>query len=345
MMVRYMRLTMATVAMSMLGSAAVASAKTTTSPKVVPLMVYAALGYDQNVVTAFQKATGIPTKLYDDHTGIVLGKITAEKNNPQWGVVWIDGDQALASLDQQGMLLKGFTPKVSLTPLGESMLPKDKSYTPTGFTIAGSIIYNSKVVKNPPTTWADLLSPKWKGKVAMLNPPVDGSAYPFVMGMMQQLGGVSQGEKYFQDMKQNGMAIISDPHQEISAVESGQYPIVIGQSVYGIGAHLKAPNIKVIYPKSVTPIPNVIAIDAKVSSVEQAEAKKFVQFVYSTAAEQARLTGDPTGDSLYWPVVNDGKQLPGLPQASSLPTKVVNAYTWGGRENTTNAWWIAQMNQ
>jgi iron(III) transport system substrate-binding protein len=308
-------------------------------------MVYAALGYDQSVVTAFQKATGIPTKLYDDHTGIVLAKIEAEKNNPQWGVVWMDGDQNLASLDQQGMLLKGFTPNVSFNSLGTSMLPPDKSYTPTGFTISGAIIYNSKLVQTPPTTWADLLSPQWKGKVAMLNPPVDGSAFPFVAGIMQQLGGVSQGEQFFQKMKANGMAIIGDPHQEIAAVESGQYPIIIGQSPYGIGAGLKSPNIKMIYPQSVVPIPNVIGIDSKASPTVQAEAKKFVQFVFTAQAEQDRLTGDPTGDSLYWPVVQGGKQLPGLPPASTLPTAALNAYTWGAQQNAINTWWNTNMNQ
>jgi iron(III) transport system substrate-binding protein len=80
------------------GASSVASSNSATSARARPrpLVVYAAEGYDQAMVTAFQKATGIPTRLYDDHTGIVLAKVQAEQNNPHWGVLWCDGNIAHA---------------------------------------------------------------------------------------------------------------------------------------------------------------------------------------------------------------------------------------------------------
>src|SRR6202043_4263712 len=74
------------------------------------LVVYSAQGYDKAMVAAFQKATGIPTKLDDNSTGPLLTQIEASKNNPNWGLLWVDGDTAFAGPGTQGLLLKGFQP-------------------------------------------------------------------------------------------------------------------------------------------------------------------------------------------------------------------------------------------
>ena len=92
------------------GSTSSTQASTAASTAKVPLVVYAAEGYDATVCAAFQKATGIPTKLEDNSTGTLLAQISAERNNPQWGVFWSDGDESYAALDLQGYLVRGFLP-------------------------------------------------------------------------------------------------------------------------------------------------------------------------------------------------------------------------------------------
>ena len=79
----------------------------------VPLVVYSAQGYDSAMTKAFTKATGIPVKLDDNSTGPLLTQIEASKNNPKWGLLWVDGATAFAGLDTQGLLLKGFEPTVT----------------------------------------------------------------------------------------------------------------------------------------------------------------------------------------------------------------------------------------
>ena len=96
------------------------------------LVVYSAQGYDSAETTAFQKATGIQVSLDDDSDGPLLTKVEAEKNNPKWGLLWVDGATAFASLDQQGLLMKGWEPTVSWNSLGKQAVPADKSYVPTG---------------------------------------------------------------------------------------------------------------------------------------------------------------------------------------------------------------------
>jgi iron(III) transport system substrate-binding protein len=144
--------------------AAKAHAAAATGPT---LVVYSAQGYDSAEATAFQKATGIIVGLDDDSPGPLLTKVQAEKNNPKWGLLWVDGATALASLDQQGMLLKGWEPTIDWNSLGQQAVPPDKSYVPTGLTMAGTLVYDSKDVTDPPTTWQQLLEPKWNGKVGM----------------------------------------------------------------------------------------------------------------------------------------------------------------------------------
>ncbi len=78
------------------------------------LVVYSAQGYDHAMTKAFQKATGIPVKLDDNSTGPLLTQIEASKNNPNWGLLWVDGATAFAGLDQQGLLQKGFEPNVTV---------------------------------------------------------------------------------------------------------------------------------------------------------------------------------------------------------------------------------------
>ena len=128
-------------------SASSAAAATSSGP---PLVVYSAQGYDSAEVAAFEKATpGVKVTLDDDSTGPLLVKVEAEKNNPKWGVLWVDGATAFASLDQQGLLLKGWEPTVSWNSLGKANVPADKSYVPTGLTMAGTLVYDSRDTEGP----------------------------------------------------------------------------------------------------------------------------------------------------------------------------------------------------
>ena len=78
----------------------------------MPLVLYSAQGYDSAMSKAFTKATGIPVSLDDNSTGPLLTQIEASKNNPKWGLLWVDGATAFAGLDTQGLLLKGCEPSV-----------------------------------------------------------------------------------------------------------------------------------------------------------------------------------------------------------------------------------------
>jgi iron(III) transport system substrate-binding protein len=309
----------------------------------VPLVVYSAQGYDKAMATAFQKATGIPVKLDDNSTGPLLTQIEASRNNPNWGLLWVDGATAFAGLDTQGLLLKGFEPSVSWDSLGTASVPSDKSYVPTGVTLAGALAYNKTKVKNPPTTWQSLLSPQWKGKIGMDDPSQSGPTYPLIAGMMNYLGGVNAGESYFSKLKSAGLVIHPTNGPTLQALTSGQIDVALVQSSAATGATFTSKEIGVEYLNPVTMLPSAIGIDAKASPQVQKEAEQFANFVLSPAGQKVMQSGDPTGDSLYYPVINGVKPLPALPSLATTKTQTINPYTWGPQEGTINTWFDSNI--
>jgi iron(III) transport system substrate-binding protein len=244
--------------------------------------------------------------------------------------------------------LRGFEPSVSWDSLGTQSVPKDKSWVPTGVTLTAAVVYNSAVVKDPPKTWQALLSPTWKGAVGMNDPSQSGPTFPFIAGMMNFLGGsngVTKGEAYYTKLKANGLVINPTNGPTLQALTGGQIKLALVQSSAGIGAESTDSSLKVDYLNPITLLPSAIGIDAKAPKAEQLEAEKFVEFVLSKKGQQVMQSGDPTGDSLYYPVVNGVKPLPSLPSLAEVKTQTINPYTWGPRESAINTWFDANIVQ
>ncbi|MGA8297007.1 MAG: extracellular solute-binding protein [Acidimicrobiales bacterium] len=329
---------LAAVGMSVGIVSTVASASARPRTKGVPLVVYSAQGYDKAMVAAFEKASGYTVELDDNSTGPLLTQIEASKNNPKWGLLWVDGATAFAELDQQGLLLRGFEPSVSWDSLGRGTVPADKSYIPTGVTLMAALVYKPKDSKNPPTTWRGLLSTAYQNEVGMNDPSQSGPTYPFIAGIMQYLGGVSAGKHFFSQLKSNGLVINQTNGPTLQALASGQIKYALVQSSAGIGAEIGDHNLAVKYLNPVTLLPSCIGIDSKATKQEQTEAEAFVNYVLSSAGQKVMQSGDPTGDSLYYPVLNGVKPLKALPSLNGVRTQTINPYTWGPREPSINTW-------
>lgn len=311
---------------------------------VAPLVVYSAQGYDSTVTKAFTAATGIPVKLDDDSTGPLLTKVSAERNNPQWDVLWVDGDTAFAALDKQGQLLD-YAPPVTLTAAGQALVPADHSYIPVSTTVVPALIYNAaKAGGSVPATWQDLTGSAYNGKVGMNDPSQSGPTYPLIAGLMNQLGGqgggVGAGEDFLTKLKGNGLHVFPTNGDTLHALETGQISYGIIQSSAALGEVAKAPKSaafdpKIVYLPQSTLLPGVIGIDKAAPANLQAEAEKFVQYVLSPAGQQVMQSGDPTGDSLFWPVVPGVSPRSGMP---ALPAQYqrLDPYFWGPLENQVN---------
>jgi iron(III) transport system substrate-binding protein len=321
-----------------------------TTAKVEPLVLYAAEGYDSVMAKAFTKTTGIPVKVDDDSTGPLLTKVAAEKNNPQWSLLWVDGDTAFASLDKQGELLD-YAPHASWNTVGKKIVPADHSYDPTGTTVMAALIYNAAKVSSVPATYDDLAGPTYKNKVGMNDPSQSGPTYPFIAGVMNQLGGktsgVNDGEAYFSKLKANGLKVYPTNGDTLHALETGQIDYGLIQSSAATGETIKVKPTakyqpKVVYLAKSTLLPSVIGIDKGADATQQAESKKFVDFTLSPAGQAVMQTGDPSGDSLFWPVV-DG--VTPLSQLSAFPTDYqrLDPVFWGPLESQVVTWFDSSI--
>jgi len=324
------------------GSPTSSSAAASASGGKPTLLVYSAQGYDKNTVAAFQKATGVPTKLVDDSTGPLLARIQAEKANPQWGLLWVDGNEAFAALDKQGVLAKHLTsPELNAT--GQSLVTPDHSFVPTGVTMACTLIYDTHQLKTPPMSWQQLLSSPLRGKVGMNDPSVSGPTYPCVAGLMNYLGGVSQGEAFLKKLKANGLRVSQTNPDTLHLLQTGQISVALIQSSAAIGAAKMTPGLKVAYLPKLTLLPGGIGVDGQAPAAERKEAQQFIDFVLSSAGQKEMQTGDPTGDSLFWPTLAGASPLPGLPALSSISKQSIDPYTWGPREPSINSWFTANI--
>jgi iron(III) transport system substrate-binding protein len=168
---------------------------------------------------------------------------------------------------------------------------------------------------------------------------------------MNQLGGqshgVAAGEAYFRQLKANGLVVNPTNGDTLHALETGQIDYGLIQSSAAVGEVLKAKKSasfdpKVVYLPQQTLLPSVIGIDKAAPPAEQAEAEQFVQFVLSPAGQQVAQSGDPTGDSLYYPVLPGVQPVSGVPPFPSQYQRIDPTF-WGPLESQVNTWFDSNI--
>ena len=83
------------------------------------------------------------------------------------------------------------------------------------------IVYNSTLVKanEAPKGWNDLLDPKWKGKIAIRNPTINGGGNELVSDMLYD---GRFGYDYLEKLAAQGLKIVSTSAELANAVATGQ---------------------------------------------------------------------------------------------------------------------------
>jgi iron(III) transport system substrate-binding protein len=322
------------------GSAAEAELAASSCDKTAGLTVYSSQGYDSDATKAFQLQTGIQTKLVDDSTGPLLAKIAAEGSNPQWDVIWVDGNVTLEDLNNRGFLTKWKSSNIgNYTAQGRSLVPSDYAYYPGGVTAAGAIVYNkAKAPATLPATWSDLLKPEFKGKTAENDPAFSGPAYPMIAGVSQVLGGESQGKSFFTNLKSNGVTIFQTNDPTLTSVKTGAkaFGIVQDSAYYGAVAG-GATNLGIIYPTDgVAYLPSELGVAA--NAPHKACAEQFVDWVLSSAGQGAITHHDPTDGDTYFMELINGVTPVVTRQDTGIKWISLDVPKWAAVENEYKTW-------
>ena len=193
---------------------------------------------------AFSKETGIAVEPISAGSGVLIKRMQTEKDRPGGDILWGVSRSLLETNKQY------FTPYLS----------KNNDATPAEYRDADNlwignnlhlmvILQNTKALPADagPNSWADLLHPKWKGKIAFTDPANSGSAYSTVTMLVDLFGGGDAGWAKVKELIAN-TKILNRSSLVFQGVGNGEYPLGISLEYAGyIWAAGGAP-IRTIYP-------------------------------------------------------------------------------------------------
>jgi iron(III) transport system substrate-binding protein len=163
--------------------------------------------YASLVFAAFEKESSIHVvPLYDTEEAKTLGlvhRILAEKDHPQADVFWSGDCARSAFLKMKGVLEIYRSP--SAEAIGDEWRDPEGAWTGFGAR-ARVIVYNTRRVKEPPRSIAELSDAKWKGRIAAAN-PLFGTSAAHVAALAQS-GGEEAAIKLFAGLRTNGARFV-----------------------------------------------------------------------------------------------------------------------------------------
>lgn len=193
------------------------------------------------------------------------GEITAKKIGADLLMV---ADPSYYLTLQKNKLLLPYVSKEA----GAVISDKDKDGNWHAVRISNMIIaYNEKKLTKDqaPKSWKDLTDPKWKGKIAMPNPMLSGTAYVAVGALADKYGW-----EYFDQLKANGIRVEEGNSAIQNKLLTGEYAaaMILEENILKVREKKKEP-LAIAYPTDgVVSVPSPIAIFNTTKNPEGAKA-------------------------------------------------------------------------
>jgi putative spermidine/putrescine transport system substrate-binding protein len=187
------------------------------------------VAHKEAIVPAFRKANPGAQIVLDPMLSMdQIAKVRAAQANPPIDVMLHDPGPALVAIDQ-GL--------VEPYPVARSEYYKDlipaaqEPMGPAGFFQVVGLTYNPDTVKTPPTSWADLWDPKYKGKVGITN--MNSTLGTGFMVEIAKMNGGSEKDidpafKRIAALKPNLSAVAANPGALAALFQQGQIDIAPG---------------------------------------------------------------------------------------------------------------------
>ncbi len=248
------------------------------------LVVYTAgpEGLAKKIEAGFEAKTGIHVEMFQGTTGKVLSRMEAEKSNPVVDVVVLASLPSMQSMAKEGLTLP-YPEAANHDKLVKDWSDADGNYFSYSASALG-IVYNTKQVKTPPTSWEELTQPQWKDKVNIPDPSLSGSALDFMTGYLSVKG--DSGWSLFEQYKQNGVAMAGANQEALDPVITGAKDVVVaGVDYMAYKAKKDGEPVDIVYPSEGTVISPRPAAIIKTTKHEE-QAKQFIDYLLSDEAQQ-----------------------------------------------------------
>ncbi|TCO74164.1 ABC transporter substrate-binding protein [Rhodovulum euryhalinum] len=274
------------------------------------ITVYTSQPSDQMaaVVEAFNKDhPEITVEVFRTGTTELMSKLQAEfaAGGTPADVMLIADAVAMTQLKTDGRLLAYAEAPVAGIPA--DVIDPDKTFFGTKLITTG-IVYNTNLVTEAPTSWADLTKPEIAAQTIMPSPLYSGAAVIHVGTMVQQ---PEFGWTYYETLADNGAVAGQGNGTVIEAVARGEkaYGIII--EYMALNAKAKGSPVDFVFPaEGVSAITQPVAILKDSDNVEA--AKVFVDWQLGrTAQEQSVAQG-------YFPILGGVAQPAGYPDPATL---------------------------
>ncbi len=176
---------------------------------------------------AFEEATGIKVNYIRLSAGEMLTRVEAEKENPQATLMFGGSTDNYIAAAEKGLLEPYQSPELSDTP--ETYLDPDGVWNPI---YVGCIAFAcnpdwfDEMGYEYPTSWDDLLDPKYEGQIIMAHPATSGTAYT-VLSTLVQLKGDDAVWDYLKELNKNIIQYTKSGSAAPNAVALGEAGIAL----------------------------------------------------------------------------------------------------------------------
>jgi len=239
---------------------------------------------------AFTKATGIKVQYVEAGSSGVVDRIQKEQSNVQADVlVTMPPFMQKAAADG---LLTAYTPAGASDIVASAKEPQSR-YTAMVFNYP-SFIYNAAVLKTPPSTYQDLLDPKFKQKIQYSSPGQAADGTAVMMQVVHSYGSKQAGLAYLGKLEANNLGPSASTGKLTALVNKGELYVANGDMQMNMAQMQDNPNIRVFFPagpdgkKTTFALPYYIGLVAHAPHADN--GKKLIDFLLSKPAQQSVST-------------------------------------------------------
>jgi len=239
----------------------------------------------QNEFDAFTRATGITVQYVESGSGGVVERVAKEASNPQADVV-VTLPPFIQKAAADGLL-------AAYTPAGADQIPAaSKDANGAYYALVNNymnFIYNSAVLPEAPKTFADLLDPKFKGKIQYSTPGQAGDGTAVMIELVHAYGSKDAAFDFFKKLQDNNVGPSSSTGKLTALVNKGELYVANGDLQMNMSQMTDNPNIKVFWPAGPDGKRSTFALPYYIGLVKGApnadNGKKLIDFLLSADAQ------------------------------------------------------------
>jgi len=284
--------------------------ETAPMPAVPDLVLYTAQEEEiyEPIIKEFEERTNLMVKVERGSSEEMTGRLEDEEERPDWDVVFGVGIETLEQSKEHWQVYK--SPEAAF--ITESFQCEDNRWTSFS-ALPLVIMYNTNVVtyRELPVGWNSLLEPRWKGRIAFMDPRRSDVYSAALVAAVHTWG--KRGDYLEQFMENLEYGTLNSMQEVNAGILDGRYSLGVTMEESAQALLSEGADVDYIYPQEgTTALPDGTAIVKGCSNPDA--ARQFLDFTVSRDTQRI-LVSDLNRRS----VRSDVPPLPGLSPIGRLP--------------------------